>query len=261
MTSPLARLERTLARLVEGAFDRLLRPQLQPVHLARRLDAAMEEGAMAGVRGPIAPNAYVITLAPSDYARFEGAAAGLQRDLERHLAETAARRRLRCLGPFVVEFQADPALAVGRFDVRAAYLSRSAARARSDDALSAGLPAADVEHTIFMPAPPVMDVAPAATLDVLGPDGAPARVVAISGDQLEIGRAESNGLVLPETAVSRRHAVVRRDGTGYVVEDLGSTNGVFLNGKLVQRSPLKDGDRLQIGTTALVFRLRAAPVR
>jgi pSer/pThr/pTyr-binding forkhead associated (FHA) protein len=53
--------------------------------------------------------------------------------------------------------------------------------------------------------------------------------------------------------VSRRHALLRRDGAGHRIEDLGSTNGVYVNGLRVRRAELVAGDRLQIGGASFRF--------
>jgi FHA domain len=73
------------------------------------------------------------------------------------------------------------------------------------------------------------------------------------GDELTVGRAPGCGVSLPEdTFISQVHArVFRRDGSLFV-EDLGSTNGTFLNRKAVSTAvPLRKGDRLQVGKTVL----------
>jgi hypothetical protein len=73
------------------------------------------------------------------------------------------------------------------------------------------------------------------------------------GDELTVGRANGCGVALPDdTFVSTLHArVFRRDGSLYV-EDLGSTNGTFINDRPVTGTvPLQRGDRLQIGKTVL----------
>jgi diguanylate cyclase (GGDEF)-like protein len=92
----------------------------------------------------------------------------------------------------------------------------------------------------------------------------PACVVVVAGAQLGheaaigelpllIGRADDCGLVLADSSVSRRHCAVSRFASGYVVEDLGSTNGCFVNGEPVTRAALRDGDRLRIGHYELKF--------
>jgi len=62
-----------------------------------------------------------------------------------------------------------------------------------------------------------------------------------------IGRSRSCELVLGDDSVSRRHAMLAREGARIVVIDLGSTNGTFLNGRLVRHAEVQPGDRLQLG--------------
>jgi pSer/pThr/pTyr-binding forkhead associated (FHA) protein len=59
--------------------------------------------------------------------------------------------------------------------------------------------------------------------------------------------------------VSARHATVRRESVGVVLEDEGSLNGTFVNGELVQQQLLEAGDRVQIGPHLLVFVPAASP--
>jgi pSer/pThr/pTyr-binding forkhead associated (FHA) protein len=74
---------------------------------------------------------------------------------------------------------------------------------------------------------------------------------------LEIGREASTGLPLDDEQTSRRHARVAPQGDHAVVEDLGSTNGTYLNGQPIEgERTLRPGDRLRIGLT--VFELRTA---
>src|SRR5215218_8299139 len=70
-----------------------------------------------------------------------------------------------------------------------------------------------------------------------------------------IGR-EGTDIVLPDPEVSRRHAAIREHGDGVAIEDLGSTNGTFVNDRRIEGlEPLKDGDSVRFGNT--VWRLRA----
>ncbi len=75
---------------------------------------------------------------------------------------------------------------------------------------------------------------------------------------MTIGRVAGNGVVLEDGKVSRRHARLIVEFGVVEVEDLGSSNGTLLNGKRVERKVLRDGDRLMIGRSALVYRERDA---
>jgi pSer/pThr/pTyr-binding forkhead associated (FHA) protein len=90
----------------------------------------------------------------------------------------------------------------------------------------------------------------------------------LSGEEAQIGRWDADGGVFPdvdldaddpEAKVSRRHArIVRRNGQ-YLIEDLGSTNGTFINrGRRLlpgDRQPLRDGDEIIVGKTFMRFHL------
>ena len=94
--------------------------------------------------------------------------------------------------------------------------------------------------------------------------GPSARLVVVAGPrrgveipvgegEVSIGRAADSGVVLPDIAVSRRHAVLRREGERYFVEDQGSGNGTRVNGRLVRRARLLGGDELALGDSVLRF--------
>lgn len=68
-----------------------------------------------------------------------------------------------------------------------------------------------------------------------------------------LGRDHSNVIRLHDTEVSRRHAEIRLDDDQYRVVDLGSANGTFLNGHMVDQAPLRTGDRLQLGQTVMLY--------
>lgn len=68
-----------------------------------------------------------------------------------------------------------------------------------------------------------------------------------------IGRHEDNDIVLAGPTVSARHATVRRETMGVVIEDEGSLNGTFVNGQLVQQHLLEEGDQIQVGPHLLVY--------
>ena len=75
--------------------------------------------------------------------------------------------------------------------------------------------------------------------------------VALNKDRITLGRRPHNDVVIDNLAVSGEHAVLLREGDGYVVQDLGSTNGSYINGKPVKRAPFREGDSLDIGKYTL----------
>ena len=68
-----------------------------------------------------------------------------------------------------------------------------------------------------------------------------------------IGRESANAVRLDDNEVSRRHAEIRRVGDRFVVGDLRSSNGTYVNSRKVERAPLAAGDQIQVGRTVLVF--------
>ncbi|MBK9259415.1 MAG: DUF4388 domain-containing protein [Polyangiaceae bacterium] len=69
--------------------------------------------------------------------------------------------------------------------------------------------------------------------------------------EIVVGRASDASIVLVEEMVSRRHARFVMTESDVTVEDLGSTNGTFVNGEKIQRATLKEGDRVLIGTSIM----------
>jgi pSer/pThr/pTyr-binding forkhead associated (FHA) protein len=72
--------------------------------------------------------------------------------------------------------------------------------------------------------------------------------------QVTIGRSKDCDIQLPDPNVSRRHAEVRQEGAAYWAVDLDSTNGMEVNGRRQKRAKLRQGDRIVLGSTELVFR-------
>lgn len=72
-------------------------------------------------------------------------------------------------------------------------------------------------------------------------------------ETIQIGREGSCGLHLPDHSVSRRHAEIVKQDDNYTIRDLGSTNGVVINGQQVQEHALQTGDRVQLGSRIFRF--------
>ncbi|MAQ15377.1 MAG: GGDEF domain-containing protein [Sandaracinus sp.] len=68
----------------------------------------------------------------------------------------------------------------------------------------------------------------------------------------EVGRGQTVGIRIHDTEISRRHARLTVEGDRVLVEDLGSTNGTFVNGQPIDKVALSDGDKIQVGTTTIL---------
>jgi diguanylate cyclase (GGDEF)-like protein len=69
----------------------------------------------------------------------------------------------------------------------------------------------------------------------------------------EIGRSSRSDLPIDQESISRHHARISWDGTRHVIEDLGSTNGTFVNDQTVKRKDLTDGDQIKLGRSILKY--------
>ncbi|MFL5311299.1 MAG: FHA domain-containing protein [Myxococcales bacterium] len=78
-------------------------------------------------------------------------------------------------------------------------------------------------------------------------------VIMLGADELTVGRGWDNDVVLPDISVSRRHALLRRHGNGYLLLDLGSGNGTRVNGWMVAKARLHDGDEIALGDSVVQF--------
>ncbi len=83
----------------------------------------------------------------------------------------------------------------------------------------------------------------------------------LEADVLNIGRGPDNHIVVNDRRVSRRHAVLKREGTNYVLEDLGTPNGTFVNDQRIQRQVLASSDVIRLGNTMFTYRLPVAEQR
>ncbi|MDQ6526015.1 FHA domain-containing protein [Nocardioides sp. LHD-245] len=75
----------------------------------------------------------------------------------------------------------------------------------------------------------------------------------LDADEVSAGRHPESGIFLDDVTVSRRHALFRRDGDTFTVEDAGSLNGTYVNRDRIEKVQLKDSDEVQVGKYRLVF--------
>jgi len=245
--SVLRNLEAKLEGLVEGAFSRAFKSQVQPVEIARKLAKEMEEAKSVSLSRTYVPNQFWVYLSPDDRGRFDTYEDGLKKELSDYLLEHARTHGLALLTRPTVELETDDRLGLGEFGIQA-KLVKPAEAGEEVEAVEG-----DFGHTMVYSTTGARRVEePRQQLTRALLVGEDKRTV-ISGDPFVIGRSRECDLVLDDPNVSRRHAELRREDGGWAVVDLGSTNGIKLNGKRSRGGRLNPGDEITLGISRLTF--------
>ncbi len=281
-------IEQKIEGMVEKTFGRMFRSTLQPVELARRLAREMEDHKTVSVSRVYVPNQYTVYLSPADRRQFSSYESALVVELGSYLEAHARSEGLSLLSMPRIRLETDSDLRPGEFGIACRMVDPGrpgpeAAEPAADVADAAAAP----DEGIAAPAPeavppeptapdepgePVPNEALAAVsgTQVLSPEQARAAglvreqvTLYVAGQPFRVtqkvttmGRSRDCDIVVPDPNVSRVHAEVRHEGLEYVLVDLGSTNGVEVNGRRVLRHNLRDGDRVSLGGAEVVVERR-----
>jgi hypothetical protein len=253
--SMLRNLEAKLGGLVEGAFGRAFKTRVQPVELAHKLAKEMEDNQMVSVSRVYVPNHYRVFLSPPDREQFSSYEPALRKELSDYLLEHARQESLALTSRPQIEFHTDERLELGEFGIQAQLLAPPEEEEEAHAPVAAAPSAGDFGHTmVYSPDREARKLeAPISRRQALLVGEGRRHV--LSGDRVVIGRSRDCDVVVSDPNVSRRHAELRRDENAWHVIDLGSTNGVKVNGRRVEQVALRDGDRINIGVTDLTFEL------
>ncbi len=255
--SVLRGIESRLESLLEGAFNRVSRQHVHPVEIARKLTKEMDDHKTISVSRVYAPNEYVVYLSPADREALPPEDA-LVTELSDYVAEHARREGYALLSTPRVSLEEDDDLALGEFGIATRMVQpRDRAPAAAPERERDAEPEPEATR-IFAPTPETAAVS-AEEADELGLARASA-VLLVNGRRHEltkrttvIGRSRDCDITLDDANVSRRHAELRQENGGYWIVDLGSTNGVEVNGKRVRRAELEHDDEIVLGTTDITF--------
>jgi len=254
--SVLRNLEAKIEGLVEGTFGRAFKSHVQPVELARKLAKEMNENQTVSISRVYVPNRYTVFLSPQDREGFASYEPALKKELSDYLLEHARKEGLALLTRPQIDFKTDERLSLGEFGIQAMPLEPADEDGVDDEAPPRAAPAEFGHTMVYSPDREARRlVAPAATgRAVLA--GAGKRTM-LAGDRTVIGRSRDCDLTLDDPNISRRHAEVRQEAGGFVLADLGSTNGVKVNGRRTREAALQPGDEITIGTSRLTFEVDA----
>ena len=249
--SVLKSLESKIAGLVEGAFGRAFRSEVRPVEIARKLAREMDEHRTVSVSRTYVPNEYAVYLSPQDRERFGDYEDALLRELAGYLLEHARQEKLALLSRPRVEFRVDEALSLGEFGIQA-RLVRPPAEAEEEPSQG------ETGHTMVYrarrdPEPLSPHVPTHLRRAMVVVDG---KRMVVGAEGAVLGRSRDCDIVLGDANVSRHHAQIRPAGEGWTIADMGSTNGIVINGRRVREpAPLRAGDEVELGTSTLRFEL------
>jgi hypothetical protein len=229
--SGLAKFEQRLEAMVSGAFARAFRSAEQPVEIAAALQRECDNNTQILSRQRrMVPNDFHVELSQPDTDRLSPYDSALIKELTLQLQEHAENQSYLFAGPVTIAFETADDLTIGRFRVR----SQAHASVVSN-----------ATHTQVRRARAFVEVN--GTRHPLQPPG------------LVVGRGTEADLRINDPGVSRRHVEFTVEesagGVGIGVQDLGSTNGMLVDGHRITSTRLQDGSEVKIGRTTLTVRV------
>ena len=222
------RVEKKLEGAVNGVFARAFKGDVQPVEITARLQRELDSEAKLLTRERrLVPNDFTVHLSKHDHDRLAPYSKMLNSEVIPQLDEYATGKGYIFNGPVTIDYALDESLPTGRFTVSSAAV--------------AGVDRTDPSTTGIRRASLVLEVN--GIRHPLNPPG------------LVIGRGTEADLRINDPGISRRHARIAVDGDGdyqqIVIEDLGSTNGIVIDGQRVRHATLSAGSRIEIGSTRM----------
>lgn len=227
------RFEKRIEGAVNGVFAKAFKGDVQPVEIAARLQRELDAEAKLMSRDRrLVPNEFEVGLSQHDYDRLTPYGKTLTQEIITELKTHASEMGYVFNGPILIHLELDESLPIGRFSVS----SEAVAGVETDQAPLR--PTATASRSQL-----VLEVN--GMRHPLHPPG------------LVIGRGTDADLRINDPGISRRHAEIRVRGTGPAasveIVDLGSTNGIVVNGQRVRQAHLSDGSRIEIGTTRMLI--------
>ncbi|MFI6470612.1 FhaA domain-containing protein [Streptomyces sp. NPDC050516] len=282
----LKRFEQRLEGLVNGTFAKVFKSEVQPVEIAGALQRECDNNASIWNRDrTVVPNDFIVELSAPDFERLSPYSGQLGDELSGLVRDYAKQQRYSFMGPIKVHLEKAEDLDTGLYRVRSRTLASSTDQQGQQGPQGPG-PGAPQRPAPAAPqggrggygyppaaAPPMpaapppgrpatspADRRPAGPGPMPGGHGQVRRWIEINGTRhqisrptLVLGRSTDADVRIDDPGVSRRHCEIRT-GTPPTIQDLGSTNGIVVDGQHTTRATLRDGSRIVVGSTTIVYR-------
>ncbi|TQK53045.1 type III secretion system (T3SS) inner membrane Yop/YscD-like protein [Streptomyces sp. SLBN-118] len=272
----LKKFEQRLEGLVNGTFAKVFKSEVQPVEIAGALQRECDNNATIWNRErTVVPNDFIVELSAPDFERLSPYSGQLGDELSGLVRDYAKQQRYTFMGPIKVHLEKADDLDTGLYRVRSRTLASSSSQSpeRAPAGPQGGVrggygyPPAGAPPMPVAPPPGVGRPGPAPVADrrpAPGPGPMPStqvrRWIEINGTRhqisrptLVLGRSTDADVRIDDPGVSRRHCEIRT-GTPSTIQDLGSTNGIVVDGQHTTRATLRDGSRIVVGSTTIVYR-------
>ena len=236
-------------------FARAYATSIRPISLGRQLIGLLD---LASTKG-LLPSSYEICLHSDDLAAFADVEQHLVRELIDAATQHCEQYGYQLDAEISVVLQADDAIKSGTFQIKTN--KQLAVKTPPVDPKSSQIQESKVQPEPTRTLTPTLTPTLLQTINTPKEITARAALVLASGQRIDliedivkIGRHQSCTIVFADSNVSRVHAQLQHDSTGWLVVDLGSTNGVKVNGtKISKEKSLTDGDELEFGTSTARF--------
>ncbi|MFT9788540.1 FhaA domain-containing protein [Streptomyces rhizosphaericola] len=270
------RFEQRLEGLVNGTFAKVFKSEVQPVEIAGALQRECDNNATIWNRErTVVPNDFIVELSTPDYERLSPYSGQLGDELSGLVRDYAKQQRYTFMGPIKVHLEKADDLDTGLYRVRSRTLASSSSQPDQPDPYQRpAAPQSPGGYGYPPAAAPPMPTAPppgGGRPPAMGdrrpppgpgsmPDAQMRRWIEINGTRHQIsrptlvmGRSTDADVRIDDPGVSRRHCEIRT-GTPSTIQDLGSTNGIVVDGQHTTRATLRDGSRIVVGSTTIVYR-------
>ncbi|WP_030755206.1 MULTISPECIES: FhaA domain-containing protein [unclassified Streptomyces] len=272
----LKRFEQRLEGLVNGTFAKVFKSEVQPVEIAGALQRECDNNATIWNRErTVVPNDFIVELSAGDYDRLSPYSGQLGDELAGLVRDYAKQQRYSFMGPIKVHLEKADDLDTGLYRVRSRTLASSTSQPQAPQGGQQGAQAVQGGYGYPPVAAPPMPSAPppggpgarrpapggpAGPAPAAGPGGPRRHWIEINGTRhqisrstLVLGRSTEADVRIDDPGVSRRHCEIRT-GTPSTIQDLGSTNGIVVDGQHTTRATLRDGSRIVVGSTTIIYR-------